>query len=213
MSQVKVFGLRASTCTRRVLTTLEEIGLPFDFETIGFEKTKTPEYLANKQPFGKVPVLQDGDYQIYESRAIARYLASAYDKTGTLYPTDAKIRGVIEQWISVEQSYYNAAEDLAVQLIFAKMRGFPSDDAKVKDAEGRLEQALVVLDARLAKSKFLAGENFTVADIVYMPYTHLVLAALPQYADLYGKHKNFMRWWQEVSSRPSWKKVSSQSEF
>lgn len=164
MSQLKVFGLRGSTCTRRVLTTLEEIGQVYDFETVGMEQMKTPDYLATKQPFGKVPVLQDGpDYQIYESRAIARYIASTYDKTGTLYPTDAKIRGVIEQWISVEQSYYNAAEDLAVQLIFAKMKGFPSDPVKVKDAEERLEKALGVLDARLAKSKFLAGDNFTVA--------------------------------------------------
>jgi glutathione S-transferase len=164
MSQLKLFGLRGATCTRRVLATLEEIGLPYEFETVGLETMKTPDYIANRQPFGKIPALQDGEnYRIFESRAIARYIASAYDKTGTLYPTDAKIRGIIEQWISVEQSYYNAAEDLASQLVFAKKRGLPSDENKVKEAEKRLEQVLAVLDARLATSKFLAGDHFTVA--------------------------------------------------
>ncbi len=163
MSQLTVFGLRGATCTRRVLATLEEIGLPYQFETTGMDKIKTPDYLANMHPFGKVPVLRDGDYQIYESRAIARYIASAYDRTGTLYPNDAKARGIIEQWISVEQSYYNAAEEVVAQTIFAKFRGVPTDEAKLKDAEKRLADTLVVLDAHLAKSKFFAGENFTVA--------------------------------------------------
>ncbi len=164
MSQLKLFGLRGSTCTRRVLATLEEINTPYEFEAVFLDTIKSPEYIANRHPLGKIPALQDGnDYRIYESRAIVRYIASAYDRTGTLYPSDPKVRGIIEQWISVEQCYYNAAEDLAFNLIFAKRRGFPSDEAKIKEAEKRLEQVLAVLDAHLAKSKFLAGDTFTVA--------------------------------------------------
>lgn len=164
MSQLKLFGLRDTTCTQRVLAVLEEINVPYEFVTTSIERMKTAEYLAKLHPFGKVPAFQDGDYTIFESRAIIRYIASAYDTTNTLYPSDAKIRGIIEQWISVEQCYYNSAEDLAWQLvIFVKRRGLPRDEAKIKDAELRLEKVLAVLDDRLAKSTFLAGDNFTAA--------------------------------------------------
>jgi glutathione S-transferase len=79
---------------------------------------KSPEYLANEQPFGKIPVLHDGDYKIYESRAIARYIADNSTNT-EVYPRDAKTRGLVEQWISVEQSYFAPAEAIVGQLVFA----------------------------------------------------------------------------------------------
>ncbi len=165
MSSIKLFGLRGSTCTRRVLAVLEETGLPYEFYRVDWDglEHKSADWIATKQPFGRIPVLRDGDYQIYESRAIARYLASAYDKTDTLYPSNPKIRGKIEQWISVEQSYYVAAEDLVVQVIFTPMKGGVPEQAKVQDAETRLHHALSIIDNHLASSQFFVGDNFTVA--------------------------------------------------
>ena len=117
------------------------------------------------QPFGKIPALTDGDYHVYESRAIAIYLASAYDKTGTLYPSDAKLRGLVEQWLSVDYSYFDAAGTLVYELYFKKWYGAPTDDAKVAEADVKLHQVLAVLDKHLTGKTFLVGDNITVAGL------------------------------------------------
>lgn len=212
--------------------TLEELNLPYEFITVGAEEMKKPEYMA-KQPWGKVPVLEDGsDFQLYESRAIIRYLVNSYDRTGTLYPSEPKARAIVDQWISIEQSYYCAAQEIAAELVFYPLFGQKSNEEKVKDAETRLIQALEVLDQRLAKSKFIAAEHFTIAgklnyyslvilninanghlDIVYLPDTQILMSRAPHIAELYKKFTNVMRWWQEISSRPTWRKVDAQSEF
>ncbi len=164
MAQLKVYGMKGSTCGRRVLLALEEAKVPYEFELVHLftGANKTPEYLA-LHPFGRIPVLKDGDFTLFESRAIIRYIASVYDKAGTLYPADAKARALVEQWISVEQSYYVAAEELVGQLVFAPLLGGQPNEDKVKDADARLHSTLAVLDKHLSKSTFFAGDNFTIA--------------------------------------------------
>ncbi len=156
--------MKGSTCGRRVLLALEEAKAPYEFELVHLftGANKTPEYLA-LHPFGRIPVLKDGDFTLFESRAIIRYVASVYDKAGTLYPADAKARALVEQWISVEQSYYVAAEELVGQLVFAPMMGGQPNADKVKDSDARLHSTLAVLDKHLSKSTFFAGDNFTIA--------------------------------------------------
>jgi len=163
MASIKVYGLHVSLRTRSVLATLEELALPFEFISTDFTKMKTQEFLV-KQPWGKVPVLEDGsNFQLYESRAIIRYLVNAYDRTGALYPSEPKARAVVDQWISIEQSYYCAAEELISELIFGPLFGNTANDEKVKAAEVRLAKVLEVMDAHLDKSKFMGGDHFTIA--------------------------------------------------
>lgn len=163
MSSIKVYGLRGSLRTRSVLATLEELALPFEFVSTDFDQMKTKEFLV-KQPWGKVPVLEDGsNFQLYESRAIIRYLVNAYDRTGELYPAEPKTRAVVDQWISIEQSYYIAAEDLIGELVFGPLFGKTANEARVKDAEVRLEKVLGMMDQHLAKSQFMGGDHFTIA--------------------------------------------------
>jgi glutathione S-transferase len=99
---IKIYGHRQSTCSKRVLTTLAEKGVTdFEFVTIdlfGGEHLKPP--FLNKQPFGKIPVLEDDGYLVYESRAICKYIALKYAGQGTeLIPTegDLKAYGHFEQ--------------------------------------------------------------------------------------------------------------------
>ena len=107
---IKLFGLRGSVFTRYALMTLEEAGVPYDMQLVPIDQLKSPEHLA-RHPFSKMPALQDRDFQLYESRAISRYIASQYDVKGTLYPNEPRQRALIEQWISVEQSYFRAAQE------------------------------------------------------------------------------------------------------
>ncbi|CAM6107293.1 unnamed protein product [Calypogeia fissa] len=81
---LKVYGMAPSTCTARVLLALFEKHVT-DFEIVdvdlGKGEHKKPEFLKI-QPFGVIPVLQDGDLTLFESRAIARYIAYKYEKQG-----------------------------------------------------------------------------------------------------------------------------------
>jgi glutathione S-transferase len=98
---LKVYGAKRSTCTQRVLTALYEKGVPYELITIDFSKAenKSEKYMK-LQPFGKIPVLDDDGFILFESRAIAKYIAKKYAGQGTsLIPAedDLKAYGLFEQ--------------------------------------------------------------------------------------------------------------------
>lgn len=98
---IKVHGVAGSTCTKRVLTTLLEKNVSYELVPIDFAtaENKQPAYLA-RQPFGKVPVLEDDGYFVYESRAICKYIAKKYAGQGTkLVPAEDEVKafGLFEQ--------------------------------------------------------------------------------------------------------------------
>lgn len=127
LSYVQLYGMGGSTCTQRVLLTLLENGAEsskeWDLALVDLRKGehKSPAHLA-RQPFGVIPALQDGDFIVYESRAIARYVN---DKFGAkLTPKDLKAKGLMEQWISLEQGTITPEiSGIVAQRIFAPMFG------------------------------------------------------------------------------------------
>lgn len=99
---IKLYGMREATCTQRVLTTLAELGNP-DFElvvvSIFKNEQKSPSYLA-LQPWGKLPLLEDDGFLVYESRAICKYLALKFPEGNKgLMPSldNLKAYGLFEQ--------------------------------------------------------------------------------------------------------------------
>lgn len=204
---MKIFGNPLSTCTRKVLTTLHEKQAPFDFVNVDLAKgaQKSPEYLA-RQPFGQVPALEDGDFRMYESRAMIRYLDQILSGPA-LTPGDPRGRALMEQWISVETSNFTPyAMTIIMQHIFGPMRGAQPDEAKVQEARGKITPALQTLDKQLARGPHLLGEQFTLADICYMPYLEYVGQTPAK--DLIASHPNVAAWWKRISERRSWKEVT-----
>ena len=120
---IKLFGNPLSTCTRKVLCTLHETNTPFEFNVIDFTKGehKQPAHMA-RQPFGQVPAIDDDGFGLYESRAICRYLDESITTGNKLTPATAKDRALMEQWISVEHSYFTpAAMKVITQAVFNPM--------------------------------------------------------------------------------------------
>lgn len=87
---LKIHGMPMSTCTRRVAAVLKYLDVPYELVTVDLRAGahKAPEYLA-KQPFGQVPYMDDDGFILYESRAMARYVAVKYGK-GKLLPQDVQ---------------------------------------------------------------------------------------------------------------------------
>ena len=205
---MKVYGHPMSTCTRKVLTTLAEKGHEAQFQLVDLMKGehKQPEHLA-RQPFGVIPVLEDDGFSMYESRAIIRYLDAKLPGT-SLTPRTLQDLGRMEQWISIEQSYFSPhVGTLMHEMMLKGMRGGGKPDMeKVSQARGQLAKTLDVLDRTLLHQAHLAGEAFTLADICWMPYATYLFAT--QSGDLITSRPHVSAWWQRVSTRPSWEKVT-----
>jgi glutathione S-transferase len=102
---LKVHGIAASTCTQKILTTLVEIGVEYELVPINFaaREHKSAAYMK-MQPWGKVPVLEDDGFIMFESRAMSKYVAKKYAGQGTkLIPDEEDLKGygLFEQVITL----------------------------------------------------------------------------------------------------------------
>lgn len=209
---MKVYGHPMSTCTQKVLTVLAEKEHKADFVLVDLMKgeTKSAEHVA-RQPFGVVPTIDHDGFTLYESRAICRYLDEALPGA-KLTPATARDRGMMEQWISVEQSYFSpAVMKILGQTLFAQMFGRAPDEAVLKAGRESLAKAASVLDKHLsAGSDYLVGSQFTIADICYLPYVAYTFAA--QQGDIITDHKHLASWWSRCSERKSWQIASGKAQ-
>ena len=154
---MKVYGHPMSTCTRKVLTTLAETNTPYELVLVDLMKGehKQPEHMA-RHPWGKVPSIDDDGFTLLESRAICRYIN---DKVGgKLVPTDLRARAMMDQWTSVEYSYFTTP---TMKHVFHHMFQRPQEAASLESAHKDLEQTLPALDAHLAKNLYFAGADFS----------------------------------------------------
>src|SRR5689334_22469692 len=111
---MKLYGHPLSTCTRKVLTTLAETNTPYELVVVDFAKGEhKQEPHLSRQPFGQVPAIDDDGFEMYESRAICRYIDEK--ARGPLTPTDMPGRARMEQWISIETSDFSGP---AMKYIF-----------------------------------------------------------------------------------------------
>ncbi|KAJ6484097.1 glutathione S-transferase [Mycena sanguinolenta] len=189
---------------------LAEKQIPFElvFVDMANKQHKTPEYLA-MHPFGQVPVIDDDGFVLYESRAICRYLAEKYaDQGPNLYPKGLKERAMVEQAASVESAnFYPPALKMLAEIFGKKHRGLPVDQAVLDEALTQLSTVLDVYEGSLGKHKFVAGDEFSLADLF-----HYALAPLLVEHGLdimTTRAPNVTRWWNEVISRPAWVKLQA----
>jgi glutathione S-transferase len=127
---------------------------------------KKPEFLR-KNPFGQVPVIEDGDVTLADSNAILVYLAGRYDKTGSWYPREPLAAARVQQWLSVAAGQLAAGPATARGV---KVFGFPLDHARAAAVAGQL---FAVLEQALAKQPYLTGSTPTIADVAIYSYTAL----------------------------------------
>ena len=128
---------------------------------------KAPEFIAKNNPFGEVPVIEDGDVTLADSNAILVYLATRYDPAGRWLPHDAVGAARVQRWLSVAagQLAYGPSKARFIKLFGARL------DLDRPQAIGR--QLFEVLDKELARRPYLTGDAPTIADIALYSYTAL----------------------------------------
>ncbi|KAG6544996.1 hypothetical protein Mapa_013688 [Marchantia paleacea] len=119
-----------------------------------------PEYLATLNPFGKHPAVEFDGFNLYESRAIVRYIATNYKGLNLLGSTRQE-KAMVDQWVEVEaHSFEPPVLEILGELYFGpKVQKVP-DVAVVEENITKLEKVLDIYDAQLAKSKYLAGDFY-----------------------------------------------------
>lgn len=159
---LKVYGRATSGNVQKVLFLLEELGTQYERLDYGrqFGNTGTPEYLA-MNPTKKVPTVADGELTIWESHTILRYLAT---KAGSpLYPSDPAARTYVERWMDWGLAALNP-----VYLGGFKDAKKPAEE-QAPDTATNLGAELAILDEHLAKTRWCAGDTFSLADVALGP--------------------------------------------
>lgn len=199
---IKLYGHPVSTCTRKVLTALKETKTPYEFVAIDLgKKEHKQEPHLSRQPFGQIPVLEEDGFQLYESRAICRYISA---KNGdALTPRDVRQRALMDQWSSIEQSNFSSH---AMKFVFHYTFGREQEPSVLDNALQQIEVALRAISKPLEKREYLAGNQFTIADIGFMPYIEYVMASPAK--STFEKYPPVIAWWNRVSARPTWREVA-----
>jgi len=157
---------------QKVTFALKELGLDCELVPVDLvkEEQRDPTFLA-ANPFGRVPVLVDGDLTLPESQAILAYLG---EKTGRLWPATPAGRANALKWLFfLSQHIMPPAGEVALR-IRAKVLGIPLDEATVARGEKALPAALTVLEDQLGKTKWLIGAEFSLVDCAYCPILNVV---------------------------------------
>jgi len=206
---LELTGSPHSTCTQRVLIIANELGLEISLKPIDFSKGehKTLDYLKY-QPFGQVPYLVDGDFVLFESRAICRYLARKYGK-GKLLANESDIvsQAMFDQGASIEMADFDPSiSGIVAEKVFSRYRGLEPDEAKVDKYIQTCKLKLEGYERILAKQKYLCGDEITMVDLFHLPYGTMAEPFIP---GGFEEHPNVSRWWGGLKSRDSWVKASA----
>ena len=153
---LRIIGKASSINVRKVLWACEELGLAYDRSDDG------PELARN--PNGLVPVIVDGDFVVWESNTILRYLAGRQGAL-SLLPTEPRARAEVEKWIDWQATEFNSAWRYAFMALARKNPAF-SDARQIEASRQDWARMVGILDAQLTTTKaYVAGPAFTLADI------------------------------------------------
>jgi glutathione S-transferase len=199
---LKIWGRANSINVQKVLWCCGELGLRYERIDAGneFGLTKSPEYRA-LNPNAFVPTIEDGDFQLWESNVIVRYLAQKCQNS-CLCPVDITTRFDSERWMDWQATvFWPALRPLFIELI----RTAPAkrDAMVISRAESLSLAAAQILDARLSDRTFLAGDAFSMGDIPAATTVHRWYALDIYHPDL----PNLYRWYQLMKERPSFRAV------
>lgn len=163
---IKLYGNKFSPPSNKIEMCLNNLGMEYEFIPVDLLKgeQRKPEFLS-LTPFGKVPVLVDGNFKLSESNAIIKYLSK---KTKSdLYPADLEKQAVVDMWCDFIGLHLTMGGYLKV--IFNKMVapriGVDPDQRSIKEGYEFIGNYLRVIEEQLNKTKFVAGDNMTIADI------------------------------------------------
>jgi glutathione S-transferase len=195
---LQIWGRANSVNVQKVLWCCHELDVAYERIDAGmqFGRNGEADYLA-MNPNGRVPTLVQGDFVLWESNSIMRYIALAYGGTSMLYPSAPKVRAGIERWLDWTLTTLQPAE----RPLFWGLVRTPKADRdmaalqKAADANGLLWD---IIDRQVSENAWIEGDDFSLADLAIGCYARrwfgvegVTRPTLP----------NLQRWYQAISAR------------
>jgi glutathione S-transferase len=202
MSEFIVHGVPGSPYVRMALLGLEEKRADWRLAPMSFGAGRTPEHLA-KHPFGRIPILDHGDFRLYETQAILRYLDRVIPNP-SLIPADPRAEARMNQLCGIADWYL--MPDVSAGITFGRLVaprfGVPVDEARIQAALPRAEVCVAEIARLLGDQPYLAGGAVTIADL--MVAAHLsYLAQTAEGETLLAPHADLSAWVKRMDERPS----------
>lgn len=196
-----------SSNARRAVMTAYALNAPVELKLVELPKGEhhSPEFLA-KNPNGVVPVLEDGDFVLWESCAIMQYLADITPGQ-TLYPQAAQARADVNRWLFWSAHHWSPTIGVFTweRVIKPMIQPGSTPDAKeLEEAETELTKLAKVLDAHLSKHPWLANDAYSLADLaVASPLMYMNMAQVPLQT-----YAHIQAWFERIKTMDAWKKTS-----
>ena len=204
MTNVEIIGPAPSTYTRVARMVCEEKSIPYELKQ---SAPHSPDVDAI-HPFGKVPVMRHGDFELCESKAIATYLDLSFPGP-KLIPTEPRHAALTEQWVSLVNTKMDGTlvRTYLLNYIFPKSSDGSPDRKTIDGVVPAVEKEIDLLDRAVAKGGFLAGDAFTFADINVLPIL-AYLKNFPESGAAIAKAKSLSSYFERLSARPSFQKTN-----
>ncbi len=202
MSTLHIWGRMSSINVRKVVLAAQWMGLDFKRTDAGLSYgiNTTPEYLR-MNPNGQIPVMQDGDFTLWESNVIVRYLCAKHSM-GNLYPENLAQRFDAERWMDWQQTTMNNVGRAAF-VEWIRTPGPQPDMAAIAKSVATTEPQLALLDAHLAQRPFMAGDAMTMADFPIACEMHRWWGLPPQHPALpRSAYPHLSRWYAGICAQP-----------
>ncbi|MGO2285038.1 glutathione S-transferase [Pseudomonas lundensis] len=162
---LKVWGRKNSSNVRKVLWCAEELALPYEREEAGgaFGVVDTPQYRA-LNPNGRVPMIEDGDFVLWESNAIVRYLAARYGSDISWYQRDVCVRAQADKWMDwTTSTFAGPFRDLFWGML--RTPAEQQDWVLINGASKTCAELLSIVDQALSEKPYLSGDEIGMGDI------------------------------------------------
>jgi glutathione S-transferase len=209
-----VHSIPGSPFGRAVLIALEEKGARYRLAPVAPATLRTPEHLA-RHPFGRVPILDHGEFRLFETQAILRYIDRVLSGA-SLTPDGACAAARMDQLMNINDWYLfqGVGNIIAFQRIVApRLMGRAADEAAIAAAMPRAHAVFDALARELADQPYFVGDAISLADVLMAPHLDF-LAATPEWATLTAGNKNLPAWLDRMNARASmrsttWERVAA----
>jgi glutathione S-transferase len=191
----------------KVLFAANQLGVDYEMVFVDFTKQaqRSPGFTA-LNPNQRMPVLEDDGFVLWESNAIVQYLAAKKPESGLL-PADLKARMTAIKWQFWETAHWDPA--CAIFMFENVVKGLfgigEASAAELKRGEEQMARLAPVLDAQLAKGRYVAGDTLTVADVSL----GACLVSADQARMPLEPYRNIARWRTDLAALPGWQKAAA----
>ena len=217
MNEFVIHSVPGSPFGRAVMIALEEKGAPYRLAPVAPGTMRTPEHLAC-HPFGRVPYLKHGDFTLYETAAIMRYVDRVLPEP-KLTPANPQAAARMDQLMNINDWYLFQGVANVIgfhRIIRPRLMGLDADEDAIAAAMPKAHLVFGELSRLLDRGPYFVGESITLADVMLAPQLDFFVAT-PEWEPLTAKSPTIRQWLDRMNARPSmrattWERVAAMAK-